>query len=308
MHNGQMSGITTTHRIAESRGIPLPAGDEALVEDDALRALLNPVPDERTHIPFMHRDRRVPIINLRGAVEHFLEFKRDKEKTREVFHIFETLPWRNVSERVRKFLATDRGRLIYATEPSLPEILDDHATLRRLPRDSFGFQYCDYMEREGLTAAGLVAEYEEWRGGRPRLDDQVEWYNDRLRDTHDFLHFLNGFGRDTLGEQCVLAFVFDQRPSPGHLAVAYAGALTIRLNVATRAPVLRAVLEARRLGKGVLPIAEQSILELLPMPTDAVRRKLRIRPAFYYPEVRRMWAEEEGIVANDVLAAPRPAA
>lgn len=306
MHNKEMSGFSAAHRIAPSSSVPFAGHDGAWVQDAALHALLHPVPRERPEIPFMHRDRTLPFINLRGAVEHFLEFKRDKEKTREVFHIFETLPWRNVAERVRKFLDTDRGRHIYATEPSLPEILDDHATLRRLPRDSFGYQYCDYMEREELTAAGLVAEYEEWRGGRVRLNDQVEWYNDRLRDTHDFLHFLNGFGRDTLGEQCVLAFVFDQRPSPGHLALAYAGALTIRLSVPTRAPILRAVLEARRLGKGALPIAEQSILELLPMPTDMVRRKLRIRPATFYPEARRMW-EEEGIIPNQVLARPEAA-
>ena len=42
------------------------------------------------------------------------------------------------------------------------------------------------------------------------------------------------------------------------------------------------------------------------MPTDAVRKKLRIRPATRYPEVRRMW-DEEGITPNAVLARPEAA-
>lgn len=268
---------------------------------DAILAQLAPPDIHRPQIPFSHRDRELPFIDLPGAVHHFLEFKRDKENTREVFHIFETLPWRTVGDRVRQFLSTERGQAIYAREAYLPDILDDHDTLRRLPKGSFAQDYCDYMEQEDLTAAGLVAEYESWRGGRVRLDDQIEWYNDRLRDTHDLLHFLNGFGRDSLGEQCVLAFVFDQRPSPGHLTIAYAGAMVMRLQVKTRAPILRAVLEARKLGKGVPPIAEQSILELLPLPTAEVRRRLKIRPARYYPEARRTW-EREGVDPNTILA------
>src|SRR6218665_966914 len=175
-----------------SDGLPVSSTTEQIL------ARLAPGNREGPDIPFSHRDRQPPFIDLPGAVHHFLEFKRDKENTREVFHIFETLPWRTVGERVRKFLASERGQAIYAREAYLPDILDDHETLRRLPRGSFAQDYCDYMEREDLTAAGLVAEYEGWRGGRPRLDDQIEWYNDRLRDTHDLLHFLNGFGRDSL--------------------------------------------------------------------------------------------------------------
>ena len=252
-------------------------------------------------IPLIHPDRQPLRFNVFKALTHFSRFKLDKEKTREAFHIFEALPWKGFAEAACAFLVTERGQAIFTSEPWLPEILDDHAALRRLPKGSLAHDYCDHMEREELSAAGLVAEYGEWRGNRVRLDDQVEWYADRLRDTHDLLHVLTGFGRDILGELSVLTYVYQQRPSRGHLFLGYAGALTLRLRSTYRAPVMRAVHEARQLGKACLPIAEQPVRELLAMPTEAVRERLNVLPARYYHEVRRVW-REEGIEPVSVLA------
>ena len=155
---------------------------------------------DRQDLPLVHPDRRPTRMNWRSAVKHFLVLKHDKERARESFHVFEALPWVGMVDAVCKFLASEQGKAIYASEPFLPTILDDHAALRRLPQGSLAHAYCDHMEREELSAAGLMAEYEEWRGGRVRLDDKVEWYADRLRDTHDLLHVLTGFDRDVLAQ------------------------------------------------------------------------------------------------------------
>ncbi len=178
---------------------------------------------------------------------------------------------------------------IYASEPFLPDLLDDRAALRRYPAGSLAHDYCAFMDREGLSAAGLAAETEIMRAGRPRLDDRIEWYVDRQRDIHDLLHVLTGYGRDALGEQCVAAFVFGQRPSWGHIFIAYAGALVTRRETGTRAPVLRAVREAQRNGKASPRLAEQSIRSLLALPTEAVRAKFGIRLPRLYGEVHRVW-------------------
>lgn len=260
-------------------------------------------PDALPHdlIPLAHRDRQPKRFDLAGAWFHFREFRKDKEKTSEVFHLFNCLPWVGADEAARRFLATERGRAIYAAEPSLPELLDDHDALRRLPAGTLAHEYCDYMETEGLSAAGLVAEYEDFRGQEPRLNDRIEWYVDRLRDTHDLLHILTGFGRDTLGEQCLAAFVAKQRESVGHSVLGFGGALVIRKDVTTDAPVLRAVWEARQLGKATTRIGEESILELLALPTDAVRARLRLHEPHFYNECHRVWGEE-GIDPQLVLA------
>lgn len=275
----------------------------AVPSDHALEELLAAfVARQEKHrtLPLIHPDRQPQRFNPFAAWKHFRMLGGDKNRTDKAFQIFEALPWVGVSDAACAFLATSQGRAIYASEPYLPDILDDHVALRRLPKGSFGQEYCDHMESDGLTAAALVAEFEEARGDRERIDDRVEWYLDRLRDTHDLLHVLTGFGRDVLGEQCVLTFVFKQRPSIGHLFVGYAGAVLTRLEAPWRVPVMRAVYEARQIGKGSLSIAEQPIRELLALPTDEVRARMGLRPARHYPEAIRIF-REEGVDPNLLL-------
>ena len=167
-------------------------------------------------LPFWHPERKPYKRNLRKAWHHFFEFKKDKEDTSEVFKFFHHLPWVDVDKRVAAFLSTERGKHVLETEPFLPDILDDHEMLRRdYPKGSLAHAYCDYMEQEGLSAAGLVAEFEEFRFEDGRPNDQIEWYNDRLRDTHDLLHLLSGIGRDTLGEATLGAYVFGKGQAMG---------------------------------------------------------------------------------------------
>jgi ubiquinone biosynthesis protein COQ4 len=237
---------------------------------------------------------------VKGAY-YLYRLGRNKEKTSEVFHVFEALPWRGMVGEAAAYLQTARGRHVYETEPFLPDILDDHAGLRRrFPAGSLAHVYCDYMESEGLSAEGLVAEFEDWRGGRPRFNDQIEWYVDRLRDTHDLLHMLTDIGRDTLGEQVLGAYVFHQRRSVGHIFMGYVGPLVIKLHGKARAPLMRAARECHQAGKACARIAEESILELLAMPIDAVRQRLGVVPVTHYHEVHRVW-KKAGIDPYKVL-------
>ncbi len=260
-------------------------------------------------MPFWHPTRKPYKRNLRKAWHHFFEFKKDKEDTSEVFKFFHHLPWVDVDKRVAAFLATPEGQHVFATEPFLPDILDDHEMLRRdYPEGSLAHAYCDYMEQEGLSAAGLVAEFEEFRFEEGRPDDQIEWYNDRLRDTHDLLHLLSGIGRDTLGEATLGAYVFGQRPSHGHLILGIAGSWIMKRNVKTKAPVLRAIWDAKAAGKDCVPIAEQSIRELLAMTPDEARAHLNMKPARAYEECQRIWTQEESIDPLAILAKEDPSA
>jgi len=234
------------------------------------------------------------------AWDHFRELIKDKENTEEVFHIFESLPWKGVVPAARAYFASDKGRKVRASEPYLVPILDDHAALRRMPAGSVAHAYCDFMEREGLTAQGLIDEYAKFSAERPDYNDQLEWYYRRMRDTHDLLHVLTGYGRDALGEACVLAFTYSQQPAPANLFISYMAGLNIRKRGTTNAPILRAIREGQRLGKACPRIAEQSIRELLAMPLDEARAKLNITPAQFYHEVHKVW-QDNGIDPYDLL-------
>lgn len=236
-------------------------------------------------------DERRPELKLRPlkAWRHFRELLKNKENTEEVFHIFESLPWRNLKPTALAFLKSERGRALRGREVRLPLILDDHPRLRAMPEGSVAQAYCDFMEREGLTAQGLVDEFDKFAADKPKFDDQFIWYLNRMRDVHDLLHVLTGYGRDALGEACVLAFTYSQQPSPAHLFIGYMAGLNMKKQVKSDAPVLKAVREGQKLGKACPRLCEQSILDLLPMPLEEARRKLNITRPVHYHAAHDAW-------------------
>ena len=245
--------------------------------------------------PTRPRSRYRPL----AAVRHFRELLKDKENTAEVFRIYDALPSRQFVPRVRALTLSPHGDALRRSEPFLPPILDDHDALRKTPAGSVAHAYCDFMESEGLSAAGLVAEFE--KAGRPVYDDLVQWFGFRQRDTHDLMHVLTGYGRDALGEQCVLLFTHGQSPSQGHLLLGYAGSLHLKKLVKSRAPVMKAVRQAHRTGKACPPLVERSIRELLVKNLEQARAELRIPEPHWYRECHRIW-REEGIDPYDLLA------
>ncbi len=243
--------------------------------------------------------RPEPKYSLPKAIHHFNNLLKDKEDTTEVFKIFESLPNNKFIPRVRQLVFSEQGKHLRATEPSLPEILDDHAELRKTTKGSLAHAYCDFMESEGLTAAGLVAEFDAM--GRPKYNDLMQWFMERSRDTHDLFHVLTGYGRDALGEQCVLLFTHGQSPSHGHLLIGYAGALNVKkLSRGSKAPVLRAAQQAKKTGKGAQELISMSIRDLLPLPLEEVRAKLNIPEPSVYRECHRIW-QAEGIDPYSLL-------
>jgi len=239
----------------------------------------------------LHPDRPEARYSLPRAVKNFRLLMKDKENTGLVFKIYEALPPRSFMPRVQNLAQSDLGEFLRQTERDLPEILDDHAALRRTPKGSLAHAYCDFMESEGLTAAGLVAEAESI--GRPKYDDMAQWFGDRSRDLHDMFHVLTGYGRDALGEQCVLLFTHGQSPSHGHLLIGYAGSLNIKMQVkGSNAPIMGAVQQARRTGRGSPRLIEQPVRELLKQPVDRLRDALNIPEPTVYRECHKIWASE----------------
>lgn len=250
--------------------------------------------------PLRDPARPVPKYRPLTAIHHFRELLKNKDDTSHVFRIFEALPHKSFMQRVRKLVLSERGEQLRLLEPYLPPILDDHEALRRLPKGTVAHAYCDFMEEAGFTAAGLVAEADKL--GRKKYEDLTAWYAYRSRDTHDLMHVLSGYGRDALGEQCVLLFTYGQQPSHGHLLIGYAGALKIKQLVkGSKAPVYKAVRQAQKIGTACPPLVGMSIRELLAMDLAEARERLSIPEPHWYQECHRIW-REEGIDPHDLLA------
>ena len=123
----------------------------------------------------------------------------DKEDTEQVFHIIESLNGKATLRDFERFMASPNGPSLLAARTDLPAMLDDHDTLWALPQGTVGRTYVEFMEREGLSAAGLVAESQKFRASWDDHEDDLLWYLDRLRDVHDLFHIMTGYGRDALG-------------------------------------------------------------------------------------------------------------
>jgi ubiquinone biosynthesis protein COQ4 len=233
-------------------------------------------------IPFHHPERPGNEFRPLKAWHHFRKLIADKEDTEQVFHIIAALRGGKFRRIARKFWFSEKGQQILGTSQRLIDILDDHDTIKKLPAGTVGRAYVDFMEREGLSAAGLEAEYARFETTGRRFNDGIDRYGDRLRDTHDMLHVLTGYGRDALGEQCVLAFTYAQNRNLGVGFIAYAGGIELKRRVAPKASIVSAIDEGRRLGNAAKNIVHEDIVALLREPMADARKRLGIgEPVIY---------------------------
>lgn len=220
-----------------------------------------------------------PIIALR-ALRGLL---RDGENTRQAFVLVEALRGRSGLRQFARFCASGDGRALLARQPSLLSALSDRAHLARMAPGSLGRAYLDFVSTENLSAEGLV-EASKIHAAPPPAD-AMTWFRARNREMHDLLHVTAGYGRDPLGEVCVLAFTFAQNGSPGAAVIAMAGAWrNLRRLRSPRAP--RAVWEAYRLGRRAAWVIAADWENLLAQPLEAVRTALRIALPTQYPRLR----------------------
>jgi ubiquinone biosynthesis protein COQ4 len=254
-------------------------------------------------VPFHHPDRPAGEFRPIKAWHHFRKLIADKEDTEQVFHIIAALRGRKFRTIASKFWHSEKGQRILASNQRLIDVLDDHDTIKKLPAGTVGRAYVDFMEREGLSAAGLEAEYAKFTDAGVRFEDGIDRYGDRLRDTHDMLHVLTGYGRDALGEQCVLAFTYAQNRNLGVGFIAYAGGFELKRRVAPSAPIMAAIREGHRIGNAAQNIVHEDIAELLKEPLADARERLGIGTPVIYRKAHEVM-RSGGVDPYNLLAVP----
>lgn len=235
-----------------------------------------------TDLPLVAPDRKTAGFRPLKVLHHFGKLVEDKEDTEQVFHIIEATKGRKSHAQAHSFIRSPEGQRMMAEGIDIPAMLDDHARWADCGPETVAAHYIAFMKREGLSAAGLVAESHKWAPPESLPQDQTQWYFDRLRDTHDLFHVLTGYGRDALGEASLLGFTFEQNHNGGILFIAYAGARQIKKVSGTKAPLYAAIKEGRALGRAAAKIAHQDIAALIREDISAARARLGIgRPEVY---------------------------
>lgn len=229
-----------------------------------------------TDLPLVASDRKTSGFRPLKVLHHFGKLVEDKEDTEQVFHIIEATKGRKSHAQAHAFVRSPEGQRMMTEGVELPAMLDDHARWADCGPETVAAHYIAFMKREGLSAAGLVAESHKWAPPESLPQDQTQWYFDRLRDTHDLIHVLTGYGRDALGEASLLGFTYEQNHNKGILFIAYAGARQIKKVSGTKAPLFAAIKEGRALGRAAAKIAHQDIAALMREDIGEARKRLNI--------------------------------
>lgn len=205
----------------------------------------------------------------------------DKEDTAQVFKVIEALGGGADERQFYRFVESPTGRQILAEKRNILATLSDRESLSRLPEGSLGRTYYEFMSGENLTADGLV-EASEVVADRDNLPEAALLYRNRQRDTHDLWHTSTGYGRDGLGELCLLAFTYAQSQNRGIGAIVLFGLRAASRNLPKGIGIWRAVREGYRLGKQAKRLPEADWEAMLPMPLAEVRKALNIGPLVHY--------------------------
>jgi ubiquinone biosynthesis protein COQ4 len=216
---------------------------------------------------------------------------RDLRKAREtgdpriVLRFMRPFHTRQFERTFDRVIADPEGRRLLEAGRSLLPVLSDLTSLRALPDGSLGREYARFMENEELSVAQF-AEASLASMSRADYADPRAWtLAQRLRDMHDLIHVVSGYGRDLLGEMAVLSFS-SGRPGRGEnyrlsFVLRRARWRFVRSGRPDAARVLREA-EQRGARAALLPAVEWE--RLLPLPLGLVRERLGVSaPPAYQP-------------------------
>ena len=224
-------------------------------------------------------------LDLPRALRAFRALLRNKEDTAQVFEIMRALNGRSTMRGYDRLLHTrGGGRLAYERE-ELIEHLDDDAAMAAYPPGSIGATYLAWRTAEGLSAEGLAQE------SRKGLDMSLletrhpyAWFGRRIRDVHDLWHILSGYGRDSLGESCLVAFSFAQTRGPGWALIAIGAALNAKRLGGGRQHVA-AIWEGYQRGRRAKWLLAEDYRTILAESVEGARARLGITPAPHYDAI-----------------------
>lgn len=214
-----------------------------------------------------------------AAIRAMRNLLRNREDTRQVFLLIDALRGKTTLRQLERFRQTEFGRKALSERRTLLDRLNERETLAKLPAGTLGRAYYEFMAAENLSADGLV----EASTIPKSADDQI-WFRERTREMHDLLHIVTGYGRDPLGEACVVAFTFAQSRQKGLAVISIVAARRVSRALPGQ-PGRRAIFEGYRRGRAAEWLIAADWEALLERPVAEIRERFGIRPAKYYPRI-----------------------
>jgi ubiquinone biosynthesis protein Coq4 len=206
------------------------------------------------------------IRKLKGA-RAFIKIVNDPNRLNEVFNLSDQTADTAVLNRLAGEFAKDPvGAEALRDMPRLGRI--DLPALRALPKGTLGRTYADFMADRGLDPASI-----------PTLpvQDQAEFVQAHLYETHDLWHVVTGFDTDVAGELGLQAFYGAQFRGPLPPAILAAGLLnTSFYSTADHDRRFRAIVLGWTLGRKARQLFGRRWDQMWERPIAEVRAELAL--------------------------------
>ena len=255
---------------------------------------------ENFFISYIYRlwDNRVKPIK---AIKAIIALSKDKEDTTQVFHVIDALKGRSDRKYFKIFSKSEIGKKVLKNRVHLVDTLKDKETLSKLPKNTLGYKYYEFIYKENLSPEELInaSESSKKEFGN-RTDDEI-FFNIRKRDMHDLWHVATGYGRDALGELSLLAFTYAQEQNRGVGAIALYG----YWKVGREFPdfnLRKVIREGYKNGKNATLWSCEDWEKLIKLPIDEVREKINAKkPKLYFNALNNIGAEQIKFNDDEVL-------
>jgi len=206
----------------------------------------------------------------------------DPEQTQEVFTVIRALSGPALQNGYIRFADTAVGQRVLREKIDLLDTLQDQESLAALPANTLGRHYLNFVTSQNISADGLVEASED--GEFNQLEGGIKRFGMRQRDMHDLWHTLTQYGRDELGEVCLLAFTYAQTKNRGIGVICLTGCIKLAEHYGMG--VFKAAWRAYRDGKKAAWLPAQDWEHLLTLPIDQVRQTLHLQAPEEYQELQ----------------------
>ena len=144
----------------------------------------------------------------------------------------------------------------------------DLSELQTLPDGTLGRCYADQLISQGITPDALIDP--------SPVSNDADYITHRLRETHDIIHVLTGFGIDGDSELGLQGFNLAQTRSPLAVMLIFGGMLAALQDDEPLAPMLRAMARGFQLGLDADLVIAHKLEEGWDRPLQDWRQELRL--------------------------------
>jgi ubiquinone biosynthesis protein COQ4 len=240
-----------------------------------------------TSLLFPHFD----VLRAGRAIKALLD---DPDDLPRVFTVIDALDGTAPHRLYLRMRMSPTGSRILREQPDIVPRLADRAALAALPEGSLGRAYLAFVEREGISAEGILQASLEGVGVLTGPSG-LGFVRRRARDTHDLWHAATGYHGDVAGELGLLAFTLAQHWNTGVAVII--GAAIGRAYGKSELDVIR---DGWRRGRAAAWLHAQDWEAMLPLQLDEVRARLRLGAPPVYKTVRTEDLRAAGLIGREV--------